>query len=95
MAVVGFEVDQVIQTANGDISVPINAAYNHHFDGSLNNGAKSVFEKLSPGDPRIAELEGCPRIPLCCVSRLRATARLPGFLSDQTSLAAVLSAVDT
>ena len=41
MAVVGFEVDQVIrvsQNGDQDISVPISAAYNHHYSGSLNNG---------------------------------------------------------
>ena len=30
MAVVGFEVDQVRRTPEGDVSVPINVAYNHH-----------------------------------------------------------------
>jgi hypothetical protein len=55
MAVVGFEVDQVIRTPNGDESVPINAAYNHHFDGQI-NGEKSVFEKLGANDPRLADL---------------------------------------
>ena len=29
MAVVGFEVDQVIRSPEGDVSVPISAAYNH------------------------------------------------------------------
>jgi hypothetical protein len=33
-------IDQVRRTPEGDISVPINAAYNHHFDGILNNGKK-------------------------------------------------------
>lgn len=35
MAVVGFEVDQVRKTPTGDISVPINVAYNHHFESTL------------------------------------------------------------
>ena len=31
MAIVGFESDQVRLTAAGDVSVPINMAYNHHY----------------------------------------------------------------
>lgn len=58
MAVVGFEVDQVIRGPDGvDTSVPISAAYNHHYSGTLNNGHKSRLEKLRAGDPRISELE--------------------------------------
>ena len=58
MAVVGFEVDQVIRGPGvDDISVPISAAYNHHYSGTLNNGRKSRLEKLRAGDPRTAELE--------------------------------------
>ena len=30
MAIVGFEVDQVRRTPEGDVPVPINMAYNHH-----------------------------------------------------------------
>ena len=36
-----------------EISVPINAAYNHHFDGMLNNGKKSRLERLQANDPRL------------------------------------------
>lgn len=59
MAVVGFEVDQVMILANGtEISVPISVAYNHHFDGQMNNGKKSRLEKIvDPADPRLAGLE--------------------------------------
>lgn len=60
MAIVGFEVDQVIRGGNpdgSDMSVPINAAYNHHFDGTLNNGKKSTLVKLGPNDPRLQILE--------------------------------------
>ena len=60
MAVVGFEVDQVIrvsQNGDEDISVPISAAYNHHYSGSLNNGHKSTLTKLRAGDARIRDLE--------------------------------------
>ena len=62
MAVVGFEVDQVRPGAgpNGeDVPLPINVAYNHHFESGM-SGAKSRFEKIAfdgPDDPRIAELE--------------------------------------
>jgi hypothetical protein len=57
MAVVGFEVDQVMRTPEGDVSVPITAAYNHHYDGMLNNGRKSTLVRLEEGDPRSALLE--------------------------------------
>eukprot|EP00928_Gymnodinium_smaydae_P089563 TRINITY_DN7350_c0_g6_i1.p1 TRINITY_DN7350_c0_g6~~TRINITY_DN7350_c0_g6_i1.p1 ORF type:complete len:782 (-),score=96.02 TRINITY_DN7350_c0_g6_i1:86-2431(-) len=57
MAVVGFEIDQVRRTADGDVSVPINVAYNHHFESNM-VGAKAEFEKITltgPDDPRIHE----------------------------------------
>jgi hypothetical protein len=60
MAVVGFEMDQVRKTANGDVRVPLNLAYNHHFESNM-AGAKSRFTKIifdGPNDPRIAELGG-------------------------------------
>lgn len=59
MAVVGFEVDQVRRTPDGDVSLPITLAYNHHFEAGM-SGAKSRFEKVKfsgPNDPRIAKLE--------------------------------------
>jgi hypothetical protein len=61
MAVVGFEVDQVRKGAgpNGeDVSLPINVAYNHHFESNM-KGANAEFELIKftgPDDPRIAEL---------------------------------------
>eukprot|EP00657_Telonema_sp_P-1_P005811 TRINITY_DN23513_c0_g1_i1.p1 TRINITY_DN23513_c0_g1~~TRINITY_DN23513_c0_g1_i1.p1 ORF type:complete len:262 (-),score=54.98 TRINITY_DN23513_c0_g1_i1:185-970(-) len=58
MAVVGFEMDQVRRTPEGDVSVPINAAYNHHFEATM-VGAKSRFQKVKfegPNDPRLADL---------------------------------------
>ena len=33
------------------------SADNHHFDGMLNNAAKSRLEQLAPGDPRIDDLQ--------------------------------------
>ena len=36
MAIVGFEVDQVFLNPDGsEISVPINVAYNHHFESTM------------------------------------------------------------
>ena len=38
MAIVGFEVDQVFLAPDGggeEISVPINVAYNHHFESTM------------------------------------------------------------
>jgi hypothetical protein len=58
MAVVGFEMDQVRKTADGDVSVPINVAYNHHFESSM-VGGKARFEKVKfsgPDDPRLRKL---------------------------------------
>eukprot|EP00948_MAST-09A_sp_MAST-9A-sp1_P000688 g688.t1 len=62
MAVVGFEMDQVRRVSNGtaliDIPVPINVAYNHHFESNM-IGSKSKLELLKfkgPNDPRLAEL---------------------------------------
>lgn len=51
MAVVGFEMDQVLKRDEGDISVPINVVYNHHFE-SIMAGANAKFEKikLAPGE---------------------------------------------
>jgi len=58
MAVVGFELDQVMVTPEGEeFSLPINAAYNHHFESTMTGGS-SVYEKIvldGPRDPRIAE----------------------------------------
>lgn len=57
MAVVGFEMDQVRRTPDGDVSVPITVAYNHHFESQM-TGAKSRMEKITfdgPDDPRIAK----------------------------------------
>lgn len=59
MAVVGFEVDQVFKHPDGDVSVPINVAYNHHFESNM-VGKKSQLERIvfnGPDDPRIAALE--------------------------------------
>ena len=60
MAVVGFEVDQVRRTKDGDVSVPISVAYNHHFETTM-VGKRAAFENAlmqGPGDPRIPAKHG-------------------------------------
>ena len=58
MAIVGFEVDQVMKTPNGDVSVPINVAYNHHFESEM-VGKHAAIEKVTdPDDPRIPDFYG-------------------------------------
>eukprot|EP00658_Telonema_sp_P-2_P055629 TRINITY_DN44215_c0_g1_i1.p1 TRINITY_DN44215_c0_g1~~TRINITY_DN44215_c0_g1_i1.p1 ORF type:complete len:708 (-),score=147.60 TRINITY_DN44215_c0_g1_i1:102-2225(-) len=59
MAVVGVELDQGRRTPAGDVSVPINVAYNHHFESNM-VGTKSKMSKLrfsGPHDPRIRQME--------------------------------------
>ena len=57
MAIIGFEADQVRHTADGDVSVPINVAYNHHY-GAMLLGAGSHMESVPvsalENDPRFA-----------------------------------------
>ena len=52
MAVVGYETDQVMRTEDGDVSVPITHAYNHHYcaymSGSLSE-MKQVTGDLGDG----------------------------------------------
>eukprot|EP01043_Picozoa_sp_COSAG02_P004549 COSAG02_NODE_120_length_35326_cov_39.000823_9_plen_140_part_00 len=63
MAMVGLECDQVQRNATGDgrdVSVPINAAYNHHFTVTL-AGAKTALERVEfsgPDDSRRQEFSG-------------------------------------
>ena len=58
MAITGFEMDQVRKGAGPggeDVAVPINAAYNHHFESTM-VGANAHFEKVrfdGPDDPRL------------------------------------------
>ena len=63
MAVIGFEMDQVIRGAKGDgsddIQIPITQAYNHHFESTM-TGVKSRMRKVrftGPDDPRLAALK--------------------------------------
>eukprot|EP00040_Diaphanoeca_grandis_P019959 m.105756 g.105756 ORF g.105756 m.105756 type:complete len:792 (-) comp27674_c0_seq2:460-2835(-) len=58
MAIVGWEIDQVRRTPEGDVSVPISASYNHHYTSSI-KGASAEFEKVmfdGPDDPRAVGL---------------------------------------
>ena len=58
MAIVGFEMDQVRRTPEGDVSVPINVAYNHHFESTV-IGGNAKFEHRTftgPEDPRLVAL---------------------------------------
>ncbi len=59
MAIVGFEMDQVRRTPEGDVRVPINVAYNHHFESTMTgNGARmeriELTEESMRTDPRVA-----------------------------------------
>ena len=64
MAVVGFEVDQVMRTAEGDISVPINVAYNHHFESKV---AAALARSCMPSSARVIRLR--------CVTCISSSAR--------------------
>jgi len=48
MAVVGVEADQVRQTKDGDVSVPINVAYNHHYGFNLLSDGASMAHVPTP-----------------------------------------------
>merc|ERR1711962_502881 len=47
MAIVGFEADQVMQTSDGDVSVPITWAYNHHFEAYLKGSLSEMRQTTS------------------------------------------------
>ena len=49
MAVVGYETNQVMKTPEGDVSVPITWAYNHHFCAYL-SGSYSEMKKVEQGE---------------------------------------------
>lgn len=55
IAIVGLEMDQVRRTDQGDVSVPITLAYNHHHDTAV-VGANAHLEKMKRdmSDPRFA-----------------------------------------
>ncbi len=49
MAIVGYEMNQVFKTDNGDVSVPITWAYNHHYEAYL-LGSKSKLVTITKND---------------------------------------------
>ena len=59
MAVVGFELDQirvVMDEETGqekEMSIPMNALYNHHFESTMIGGDTKHFELVSPNDERL------------------------------------------
>ena len=58
MAIVGWEIDQIVKTPSGDISVPISASYNHHYVSHI-IGAGASFKRIKldgPSDPRAKDL---------------------------------------
>ena len=46
LAIVGYETDQVMRTASGDVSVPITDAYNHHYCAYM-SGSLSEMRSVS------------------------------------------------
>ena len=57
MAVVGYEVDQVRRTPDGDVSVPISMAYNHHHDAFfVGKGSKMQKVRYDPLDTTISPM---------------------------------------
>jgi hypothetical protein len=61
MAVVGFEADQVRKTPKGDVSVPINVAYNHHYGANLlGTGSSMKRVPRDPANPRTLGLQPEP-----------------------------------
>merc|ERR1719293_291539 len=67
MAIVGWEIDQVRKTPDGDVSVPISASYNHHFNSNI-IGSDARFRKVmlsGPDDPLAADVmknAGCGKV---------------------------------
>lgn len=50
MAITGYESDQVMRTPNGDVPLPITAAYNHHYTAYVNS--KKAVKTPLVADPR-------------------------------------------
>lgn len=57
MAIVGVEMDQVRKTPHGDVSVPINIAYNHHHNTMI-VGQGAHLEITEASDPRVKQAVG-------------------------------------
>lgn len=50
MAIVGYEADQVYQTAEGEVPVPITAAYNHHYEVYFMSSQARLVRRHAQGD---------------------------------------------
>jgi hypothetical protein len=61
MAIVGWEIDQVQLTADGERSVPISASYNHHYIAQISGAGRSFAKVMlsGPDDPLAAQVRGC------------------------------------
>lgn len=57
MAIVGIEMDQVRRTPEGDVSVPINMAYNHHHN-TMVIGKGASMERVPIDDSRVVAAQG-------------------------------------
>ena len=98
MAIVGFEVDQVFLTPDGEISVPINVAYNHHFESHMvGKGANFKKVKLSgPDDPIVMEHKkimghGMPSEEEAWVVEEVAPSSTPGVPTSQAEFRRILA----
>jgi len=61
MAVIGLEWDQVRRTPGGDVSVPMNVAYNHHYGTQL-LGSDSRLVQVDASDPRVPPSDHGPAL---------------------------------
>lgn len=58
MAIVGYESDTVRRTPDGDVPLPITAAYNHHYTGYIRQaGAKKVPLDVQNGAAAVGHAE--------------------------------------
>eukprot|EP00039_Didymoeca_costata_P019055 m.336065 g.336065 ORF g.336065 m.336065 type:complete len:758 (-) comp17746_c0_seq1:59-2332(-) len=82
MAVVGFEADQVRKTPEGDVSVPINVAYNHHYGAQiLSKGSRMEKVPRNPADPRTMRLSPEPGYAFIPVEHTPSASGLPTSLT--------------
>lgn len=55
MAIIGYEMDQVFKTENGDVSVPITWAYNHHYEAYLVGSNAEIVDIEFTNDSDLGE----------------------------------------
>jgi hypothetical protein len=81
MAVVGFEADQVRKTPQGDVSVPINVAYNHHYGAMfLGSGSHMEWVPYDPNDNKTKVLTPRPGWDYIAVEHTPSESGLPTHL---------------